>query len=329
MKYVNYNITDENGKSNCVIRSFCKLFNKSYSNVYNELITIQKELNADSFNDVEVFEEYMKRHNTNKVDSSEIKVKDLVLDDNNYVVFCYDKNDFYHMVPIMNNTIYDKNEDCLGLYVLGLYKNEKIKDKFFYEVPSIDRKEDAIQYINEFYANNSNINGAGGLHRFLNDYEGWLKKLEDDYTCVPNEDRVPARTYFLVRESDNKIIGMSNIRLALNERLKRSGGHIGYAIRPSERGKGLNKINLYLALKVCDEYNIDTVLMDADIKNPASWKTMEALGGVRAKEYYESLLNTVVVDYNIDVKKSLEEHKDYEEYVSPKNVLDKSLGKTR
>ncbi len=204
-------------------------------------------------------------------------------------------------------------------------------DKFYFEIPSIKREEEAFQYIQEFIEYNSIINGVGGLDNYNSfyDYKGWLKKLEEDYITIPSELRVPSRTYFLIRESDNKIIGMSNIRLALNERLKRSGGHIGYAIRPSERGKGLNKINLYLALKVCDEYNIDTVLMDADIKNPASWKTMEALGGVRAKEYYESLLNTVLVDYNIDVKKSLEEHKDYEEYVSPKNVLDKSLGKTR
>lgn len=31
---------------------------------------------------------------------------------------------------------------------------------------------------------------------------------------------------------------MINIRLALNERLKKYGGNIGYSIRPTERGKG-------------------------------------------------------------------------------------------
>ena len=38
---------------------------------------------------------------------------------------------------------------------------------------------------------------------------------------------------------------MINIRLALNERPRRFGGNIGFSIRPSERGKGCNKINLY------------------------------------------------------------------------------------
>ena len=105
---------------------------------------------------------------------------------------------------------------------------------------------------------------------------------------------------------------MINIRTALNERLSKFGGHIGYSIRSTERGKGYNKINLYLGLKVCDEYGIDKVLMDADQDNPASWKTMEALDGKRIKEYFDED-EQCIVDYNIDVKESLEKYKDYYE----------------
>ena len=46
---------------------------------------------------------------------------------------------------------------------------------------------------------------------------------------------------FLVREVDNMIIGMVNIRLALNEKLKNRNGNIGYSIRPTQRRKGYNK----------------------------------------------------------------------------------------
>lgn len=78
-------------------------------------------------------------------------------------------------------------------------------------------------------------------------------KFQEDSSRIANEEKVPARTYFLIRCSDNKIIGMINIRLSLNEKLKKYGGHIGYSIRPTERGKGYNKINLYLGLKDCQE----------------------------------------------------------------------------
>lgn len=191
-------------------------------------------------------------------------------------------------------------------------------EKFKFEVPSIERKEDAIEYINEHYKYNSNINGSGGLDNYIDNYEGWLEKLEQDYTVKPSEKRVPARTYFLVRENDNKIIGMINIRTTLNEKLSKHGGHIGYGIRPTERRKGYNKINLYLGLKVCDEYGIDKVFMDADIDNPASWKTMEALGGERIKEIHdERNKHRIIVDYNIDVKKALETYGNiYEQYIS-------------
>ena len=189
-------------------------------------------------------------------------------------------------------------------------------EKLYYEVPSIERKDDAIEYINEHYEYKSSINGSGGLDRYLNNYEKWLEKLEKDYTTIPNEERVPARTYFLVRESDNRIVGMINIRTALNERLSKFGGHIGYSIRPTERGKGYNKVNLYLGLEVCDEYGIEKVFMDADLDNPASWKTMEALGGIRVREYYNEEEKCVVVDYNIDVKNALKKYKDiYEPHI--------------
>ena len=193
-------------------------------------------------------------------------------------------------------------------------------EKFYFEIPGISRKEDVIDYIREFLEYGSDINGAGGLHRFLDDYEGWLKKLDLDYIQVPNEERVPARTYFLVRESDSRIIGMINIRLALNKRLSHYGGHIGYSIRPTERGKGYNNINLYLGLKVCRKYGIERIFMDADLENPASWKTMEAFGGVRIREYDDDVnAHCTVVDYNIDVNRALDSHPEYEERIIPKD----------
>ncbi len=189
-------------------------------------------------------------------------------------------------------------------------------ERFFFEVPGPKRKAEAISYLDEFAEYASQINGSGGLNRFHDDYEGWLEKLNTDYHREPDEEKVPARTYFLIRESDDRIVGMINIRLALNERLKKYGGHIGYSIRPTERGKGYNKINLYLALKVCDQYGIGSVFMDADLDNPASWKTMEALGGKRVREYRDDQnAHCTVVDYTINVKKALTEHPEYERMV--------------
>lgn len=190
-------------------------------------------------------------------------------------------------------------------------------EKFYLEEPNIGRKNEAIGFINEFYNYKSDINGTGGLQRFLDNYEGWLDKLNEDYTRIPNEIKVPARTYLLIRSNDNRIVGMINIRLALNENLRKFGGNIGYSIRPTERGKGYNKINLYLGLKICQKYGIKEVLLDADKDNPASWKTMESLGGINIREYFDDEnAHCIVKDYKINVNESIKNNANiYEEKI--------------
>ena len=122
MRFEKFYITDENGNSNCVIRSISKALNESYSDVYDGINKISKESHRD-FNDIFVFETYMKNNDINKIDyGKNQKIKDLKLDDNTYVIFCWDKKDFYHMITIINNTVYDRTDESLNLYVISIYK---------------------------------------------------------------------------------------------------------------------------------------------------------------------------------------------------------------
>lgn len=187
-------------------------------------------------------------------------------------------------------------------------------EKFYLEKPNIDRKEETIEYIKEF-TNKSEIHGVGGLHKYINDYETWLKIIEENWNRPVSDTLVSAHTYFFVRKNDNKIVDMIDIRLKLNDRLRNYGGNIGYSIRPSERGKGYSKINLYLALKDCNQYGLDKVMLDCDKTNIASSSIMIALGGILTKEFYNEEASTVFQDYWIDVKKSLNENVKYEKYV--------------
>ncbi len=125
MKFNEFYIKNSEGKSNCVIRSLCKIFNEDYDNVYNELCDITKELNCESFNDIEVFETYMKRRNTNSIKyGKDIRIKDLKLESGKYLVFCWDKKAYYHMVSIIDNVLYDKDDGSLELYTITIYKKD-------------------------------------------------------------------------------------------------------------------------------------------------------------------------------------------------------------
>lgn len=192
-------------------------------------------------------------------------------------------------------------------------------EKFYLEKPTIERKNDAIEYIKEILNNNkSETDGTNGLKRYIDNYEGWLNKLEIDENIICSKESVPSKTFFFVRESDNKIIGMTHIRLTLNKKLEDIGGHIGYSIRPSERQKGYNKIQLYLALIECKKNRLEVIMLDCLKDNIGSSKTITSLGGFLVKEEDKILHDEVVTiqDYNINVDKSLKMYENvYEPYV--------------
>jgi len=123
------------------------------------------------------------------------------------------------------------------------------------------------------------------LDSHLDNYDGWLKKLENDldYNNI-KPDRVPANTYFAIREKDNKIIGMINIRHKLNDYLLERGGHIGYGVRPTERKKGYATNILSLGLKRCKELGITKVLITCHKDNIGSVKTIQNNNGVLENE---------------------------------------------
>ncbi len=152
--------------------------------------------------------------------------------------------------------------------------------------PTKEYEKQAYEYINEFVEFGSQIHGVGGLNKYIDDYDGWLLKLEQNRNMVPGtvEGRVPSETFILIREEDNKMLGIIDIRLMLNDYLLSYGGHIGYGIRPSERRKGYASYQLYLGLKFCLKKGLDRVLITCDKDNVGSAKTIINAGGILENE---------------------------------------------
>ncbi len=63
---------------------------------------------------------------------------------------------------------------------------------------------------------------------------------------------------------------MVNIRLALNDFMRKEGGHIGYSVRPTERRKHYATDMLTRALDVCRVIGIKEVLVSCGSDNVAS-----------------------------------------------------------
>ena len=93
---------------------------------------------------------------------------------------------------------------------------------------------------------------------------------------------VPQTTYYL--RLGSLPIGLSKLRHRLTDGLRLQGGHIGYCIRPSERGRGYGDILLSLTLREAARMGIDHALITVDDANVPSWRMVERNRGVCEKK---------------------------------------------
>ena len=193
-------------------------------------------------------------------------------------------------------------------------------EKFYLEKPSVDRKREIMEYINELAEYNSDTNGIGALSKIFEGYtfeqalQRCLNMENKDY--AEKWGRCQSRTFLLIRENDNKIVGVINIRWNLSESMLQFGGHIGYGIRPTERRRGYNKINLYLGMLEAEKIGLDKVMLDCDVNNIGSDKTLKALGGKLERTEIDPSDGILTNVYWFDVKETIDKFKNiYEPYI--------------
>ena len=104
------------------------------------------------------------------------------------------------------------------------------------------------------------------------------------------EGYVPQTTFWAFVGS--RPVGISKLRHRLTDALRRTGGHIGYSIRPSERRRGYGTAMLRATLAEAARLGIETTLLTINEDNRPSWRLVERNGGVlvrraEGKRYYD------------------------------------------
>ena len=144
--------------------------------------------------------------------------------------------------------------------------------------PTLADKETVLDMMAEFEATQSAHDGGFWDAENFN-YEGWLETNHNKEIGIGlPENRVPS-IQFVSFDDVGRALGFLNLRLRLNEGLLNYAGHIGYSIRPSERGKGYAKEALWKGLQVAKEKNIKRALVTCSTENPASRAVILANGG--------------------------------------------------
>ena len=168
------------------------------------------------------------------------------------------------------------------------------KNAFLVE-PSAELKAEFLVMAEEFQAE--------GDERFkdaLEDFPAYLehlKKFASGKNLPPG--RVQANSFWLV--GNNQIFGQSSLRHHLNLELEHEGGHIGYAIRPTERRKGYGTLILNLTLEKAKNLGLNRVLVTCDTDNIGSAKIIEKNGGKLAGRAISNRTGKPISRYWIEI----------------------------
>lgn len=109
-------------------------------------------------------------------------------------------------------------------------------------------------------------------------FSAWVTQLHNAKLDQQPDGRVPESFYWIMDEDE--YVGRISLRHALNDKLRRFGGHIGYEVRPTRRREGHGKRALTLMLDIARKHNLDKVMLTCDDSNIGSQKIIQANGGV-------------------------------------------------
>ena len=148
-------------------------------------------------------------------------------------------------------------------------------------LPCIEYAPDIAAYRQDFLDTGSSMDGTGALRR-MDDPLAWIAFCETLRDPAKTPDGwVPSTQFLYVREKEKRIVGMIDVRHRFNPYLEQYSGHIGYSVRPDERGKGYAGQMLAAVLPYCwQELKMERVLITCLEENEASRKTILKNGGI-------------------------------------------------
>ena len=146
-------------------------------------------------------------------------------------------------------------------------------------------------------------NGFGGTPFGTGEcsFEEYLRRVIDGSdVALPVTQKVPQTVYWLLT-SDGIAAGVIRMRHRLNARLRERGGHIGFYIAPSHRGKGYAKLALRYALERLRSLGEPRALLTVHVGNTPSIRTIEGCGGVLESTVLDEDTGVQVLRYWIEL----------------------------
>ena len=149
-------------------------------------------------------------------------------------------------------------------------------------LPNALHRADVLSFYKEIESSGDECIGFGNWK----DYSLWLTGMQNRHTGTGLPEGYVRENFYLCYEGDS-LVGVFSLKFTLTEYLLNFGGHIGYAVRPSQRNRGIATQILRQGLELAKQFGFSRILCVCDDDNAASEKVILRNGGILENKLFD------------------------------------------
>ncbi|MGT2755966.1 GNAT family N-acetyltransferase [Streptococcus ovuberis] len=147
--------------------------------------------------------------------------------------------------------------------------------------PCLADKSAFLEMLAEFEAANSPFVGAiSSWTAAKGNFEAWLQLIQEQEQADVLDRGIGRFVHLLSFSDSGDLLGIFSFSKDTTPAIVDMYGHIGYSIRPSQRGKGYGTIQLRLGLLELKQFGLKRLMLVCDADNKPSRQMILANGGV-------------------------------------------------
>ena len=167
-------------------------------------------------------------------------------------------------------------------------------------LPDETNRDDVLDFYAEFERRGESCVGSAGHE----DYAAWLRDKRNRSSGENLPEGCVRENFYLCYEG-SRLVGIFSLKFELTDYLLNYGGHVGYAVRRSERNRGLAAEMLGQGLRLARSFGLERVLAVCSEDNYAAQKVVARNSGVFENKMYDEKEKAYVNRFWIDLRTSM------------------------
>lgn len=159
-------------------------------------------------------------------------------------------------------------------------------------LPEYKHRNDILAFYDEFEKNGETCIGYANYKNF----DSWLLGMKNRGTGTNLPEGYVRENFYLCYD-ENEMVGVFSLKFELTPFLTNYGGHIGYAVKPSKRNRGLATQILKQGLEISKILGFERILAICDEDNYASEKVIIRNDGIFENMLFDDEENVFVKRY--------------------------------